>query len=138
MIVISAMRNSEKIQLKKAQKNSSWGKENSCAVCGKFFTQSDLLKAYYKKCKENKQNKEYETLQSGIKEFDEINISQSKFATFKEKPYCYKCDLYYKTEESQKFHVRDVHANPETRTCIMCKKKFSFSKRIEICTHNWF
>ena len=61
---------------------------------GKNFTRSDLLKAHYKECKENKQNKEYETLQSGIKEFDEINISQSKFATFKEKPYCYKCDFY--------------------------------------------
>ena len=32
----------------------------------------------------NKQNKEYEILQSEIKEFDEINTFQSKFATFKE------------------------------------------------------
>lgn len=122
MIVISAMRNSEKIQLKKAQKNSSWGKENVLCCLGEKIYTSDLLKVHYKKCKETKQNKEYGTLQFEIKEFDKINTFQSKFATFKENPYCYKCDLYCKTEESLKFHVRDVHANPETRTCIMCKK----------------
>ena len=32
------------------------------------------------------------------------------------------CDLYYKTEESFNFHIRDVHTNPETRTCIMGRK----------------
>ena len=109
------------------------GKQFACVQCGKDFSRKAKLKLHFRKCKFNREKNENSLLEKQLSDdadsLEHVNENyQSNFVNFTNKEKCLDCDLYYKSKESLKAHVYDVHTSIHNRTCIMCKQVFKTVK----------
>ena len=103
-------------------------KKFTCALCSKTFLRKDILKVHYVKCKNKKEQKKEAEQKTLSKEFEELikipnDTFEHEFEDFvaqRKDNAKGQCEKYFKTKKSLAVHIREVHSNVNSRTCIFC------------------